>query len=364
MNWIKDILHGVAFGVANIIPGVSGGTLALVLGFYERLLGFLNQFNLATIKELLRLKFHWLRHPFSPEASKAFWGRLADDDWGFMGRLLLGAFVAIAGLAQLMDTLLNEHFALTYAFFFGLILLSVQVPWKLVSSKGAKIWISLIAGLLITVGISASVNPYEKAQRKSDLYQAQLEQETPSSSEVQSEDSAFSFVGKYTGSDYLMIFLAGMVAISAMVLPGISGSLMLILMGQYFILIRAISSLTSQGLLDDIIFLGSCGLGMGIGLMLTARLVEIALRKAHDATMAFLTGLIIGSLYALWPFKKMFVLDEVQRDGSILEGRNIASNINQLPSEISAWIPVLGVMVAGAFVMWGVMRLEAKTEAS
>jgi len=358
LNWIRDLFHGFAFGVANIIPGVSGGTLALVLGFYERLLGFLNRLNPATLREILGLKFRWLARPLDRERAGAFFGRLAEDDWGFMGRLMGGALVAIVGLAKLMDVLLNDHFSLTYAFFFGLILLSIHVPWVLIRSRGPAVWINLALGIAITVGIAASVNPHEKAKRKSDLYRAQAEQIEDTGANKPPAADRFSFTGKYAMSDYLMIFVAGMIAISAMVLPGISGSLMMILLGQYFILIRALSSLVADWLLDDLMFLGCCTLGMGIGLLLTARIVEIALRKAHDATMAFLTGLIIGSLYALWPFKEIHVLDEFQRDGSVLVGRNIASNVNLLPADLSAWLPALATMTLGAAVMYGVMRLE------
>lgn len=364
MTWLKDIFHGFAFGVANIIPGVSGGTLALVLGFYERLLGFLNRLTIPTLRELLALKVQWLMKPLDAERRKAFFGRLDEDDWDFMGLLLLGALIAIAGLARLMDILLNDHFSLTYAFFFGLILLSVHVPWQLIHSKGPSVWISLVVGIVITVGIASAVNPAEKAQRKSDLYQAQAEQVSSGISEASSPGAKFSFTQKYSGTEYFMIFVAGMVAISAMVLPGISGSLMMILMGQYFILIRAVSSLLSGWLLDDMLFLGSCVLGMGIGLLLTARIVEVALVKAHDATMAFLTGLIIGSLYALWPLKQVIVMDEFQRDGSVLVARKIASNLNQFPLEISTWLPVLGWMGLGAACMWSLIRLENTSEKS
>ena len=363
MKSLKDIFHGFAFGVANIIPGVSGGTLALVLGFYERLLGFFNRLNPKTLRELLTLKFHWLGRPLDRERARAFFGRLAEDDWGFMARLLFGALIAIVGLARLMDHLLNEQFALTYAFFFGLILLSIHVPWVLIRAKGVGVWVNLILGIAITVGIAAAVNPYDKAQKKSDFYQAQTSQgilETPESSEAATASGKFSYSGKYSKGEYLMIFGSGMIAVSAMVLPGISGSLIMILLGQYFIIIRALSSLIADWLLDDMLFLGCCALGMGIGLLLTARIVEIALRKAHDVTMAFLTGLIIGSLYALWPFKQIHVLDEFQRDGSVLAARNIASNLNQFPTQLSGWLPVLGMMALGALVMWFVMRMEGK----
>jgi putative membrane protein len=367
-NHVRDICHGFAFGVANIIPGVSGGTLALVLGFYERLLSFLNRVDVTTGKELLALKLQWVSHPLDRQKFRNFFWRLHEDDWGFIGRIALGAVVAILGLAKVMDGLLNNHFALTYAFFFGLILLSIQVPWNRIRSKHLNVWISLALGVVITIGIAAAVNPAEKAERKSDLYRAQTETssvgEAPEGHTGDVEGSAFSFSGKYLLTEYLLIFLAGMVAISAMVLPGISGSLMMILMGQYFILIRAVSSLLSGWLLDDMLFLGCCVFGMAIGILLTARLVERALRSMHDVTMAFLTGLIVGSLYALWPFKEMVVLDEVQRDGSIWVARNIASNINRLPDTLAEGIPVLIVMSIGAAVMCGLLKLEADGEDS
>jgi putative membrane protein len=358
MSWLKDLLHGCAFGVANIIPGVSGGTLALVLGFYERLIQFLNRLNLQTFRELLQLKLSWLKQPRNPSRRQAFFHRLQEDDWPFMGRILLGALIAILGLAAFMDYMLNQHFSITYGFFFGLILLSIHVPWVHIANKSPSVWICLLVGILITVGTAAGVNPAEQAQRKSDLYRTQTEVQA-----AQPEDPTgpLSFTGKYTPQEYGMIFLAGMIAISAMVLPGISGSLLMILLGQYFLLIRAISSLLADRLLDDLLFLGICSAGMVIGILVTARLVDAALRKAPDATMGFLTGLIIGSLYALWPFKELLILDEVQRDGTVLEGRLIASNINLLPSDPGSWIPVLTAMVLGAGLMGLVMKLENKT---
>ena len=358
MTWIKDLLHGCAFGVANIIPGVSGGTLALVLGFYERLIHFLNRLNLTTFRELMQLKFSWLRQPHDPTRRKAFFGRLQQDDWPFMGRILLGAILAILGLAAFMDYMLNQHFSITYGFFFGLILLSIHVPWIHITVKGPAVWVCLLLGIVLTVSIAAAVDPARQAQEKSDLYQAQTEAAVVETGE---EAGTLSFTGKYSLTEYGMIFVAGMIAISAMVLPGISGSLIMILLGQYFLLIRAISSLLADRLLDDLLFLGVCSLGMAIGILVTARIVDTALRKAHDATMGFLTGLIIGSLYALWPFKRMLILDEVQRDGSILEGRMIASNVNLFPSEFGEWGPVLLTMALGAAFMGMVMKLEGET---
>lgn len=364
MKILRDLFNGFAFGLANIIPGVSGGTFALVLGFYERLIGFLKRLNAASIRGLLHVLFRWIARITDSQRRKDFFGYLRQEDWPWMLRIGGGAIACIFLLSSLMEYLLDQHFELTYSFFFGLIALSIGVPWMLIKAKSASVWISLFLGVAITVGIAAAVNPCEKAKAKSEVYRVKYEAQqvsgTTSVPEVAPTDVKFKYTGKYSAGDYAMILGSGVVAVSAMVLPGVSGSLVLILLGQYFTVIRSISNIRSL-MVDEFALLGTFSIGMVVGLLVTARLVELALRKAHDGTMGFLTGLIIGSFYALWPFKKFEILDLVVREGSyyeLQEGVKVYSNINQLPGDAALWAPALAIMLAGAAVMWGMMRLD------
>ena len=253
---LKDIFYGFAFGLANIIPGVSGGTFALVLGFYERLIGFINRLNAAYLIELLKLKLSWLSKPSDAEKKRSFFNKLQEDDWFFILRIAAGAILCIVLLSAVMEYVLKEHFEYTYAFFFGLIIMSICVPWKLIGKKSLPVWINILLGLVLTVAISASVNPYDKTMKKSDIYQVRYEQAAEAGMpEIQEAQAPFSYAGNYKKQEYVSIFIAGFVAISAMILPGISGSLLLILLGQYYTVISAISNLRSF-LLGRISFFG------------------------------------------------------------------------------------------------------------
>ncbi len=362
LHAVIDVLHGFAFGLANIIPGVSGGTFALVLGFYERLLGFINRINPAELKELLSLKLVWMRKPTDRERWNVLHRQLSEKDWYWIMRLGAGALACIFLLSSLMDFLLEEHFEITYAFFFGLILLSIAVPWKLMKHKALPQYVALLAGIALTVGLAAAVNPYDKVEKKSEIYKVRYEQQVQSGEilPAKAEDVKFKYTGKYSPAEFGMIFVAGMIAVSAMILPGVSGSLMLILMGQYFVVIKAVSGLKTL-MLDQFVFLGIFAVGMAFGILVTARIVEWALNKFHDSTMAFLTGLIVGSLYALWPFKEVRVLDVYLKDGGLIklmEDSRVYTNINQLPSDMGLLLPALVCAVVGMAMMFFFMKKD------
>ena len=151
--------------------------------------------------------------------------------------------------------------------------------------------------------------PYDRVKLKSDHVAAQYGETRVSSDPAAraGEPHALAWSGRYRLNDYLYIGLCGAVAVSAMVLPGISGSLVLILMGAYFDVISAITGLSALGL-DSLVFLGAFAMGMGLGGLLFARLVSYVFDRYYNATMGFLTGLMAGSLYALWPFKQAVVM--------------------------------------------------------
>ena len=163
--------------------------------------------------------------------------------------------------------------------------------------------------------------------------------------------------------EYLNAGLSGAASISAMVLPGISGSLVLILMGQYFEVVSAISALKTFNL-DAVLFLAWFTVGMVLGGLLFARLIRLVLKKWYNATMAFLTGLMLGSLYALWPFKKVMILTNhyFKQDGVVKMAENVKvyTNINVMPGDIFQLISVLVAFAAGCWIMSVFLRHEKK----
>lgn len=349
MEIIKQLIWGFAFGVANIIPGVSGGTFALVLGFYTRLLKAIEGLNSQAIKELLQILIKMPGDMSSGMQSIKAW--MKEKDFYFLIFLGLGAVLSIFSLSALMKYLLVHQFAPTYAYFFGLITLSVIVPWKLIKKKSMGVILCVILGCVATVGVTIGVDPVAKAESKSKLYEQRLKQSQLGSSVDQPkvEAKAFSWTGKYTQGEIIMAGVSGSIAISAMVLPGISGSLILILLGQYMLVIQAISSLRKL-YLDDIVFLSVMALGMFVGLILTAKLVRWALDTIHDQTMGLLTGLILGSLFVLWPFRASVTKDLYQKvAGEIQLNQDVVIYTNhvELPSFDMPGILCLAMILLG-----------------
>ncbi|NRA67475.1 MAG: DUF368 domain-containing protein [Pseudobacteriovorax sp.] len=264
-----DILKGAALGVANIIPGVSGGTMALMLGIYERLISLLSGLSPKDIIQGARSKAGFIK----------LW---REREMSFLLCLAFGGGVAIIALSKVMKYFLTEAHDPTYGFFFGLVFASIVVPWRLIRRKSAATILALVLGATSVVGVSFSVSPetrIEAAEKKLLIKQTQ----------GLSEQAV-------TRSDYISFFIAGAIAISAMILPGLSGSFILLLMGVYFRLLEAISQL-------QISLLAVFAIGCGIGMLLFTKVLNWLLDKYHDVTMAYLTGLVVGSLYAVWPFK-------------------------------------------------------------
>ncbi len=354
MNLIRDFITGFLIGLANLIPGVSGGTFALILGVYERLIYFLNSIGLSSITTLLKLIADWLTNGLSKEKWQKLYSYLKDNDYHFMAILCLGALVCIFTLSSLMKYLLINHFSITYGYFFGLIILSVIVPWRMLKSARVLLILPALLGILLTVGVTVGVNPYDKAVNKSELLkQSYISQQAEDIAEQNTSDK-LQFVGKYSTGEYIYIFICGTIAISAMVLPGISGSLVLILLNQYFAVISAVANIRAL-LLDDILFLCCMAAGIIFGLISFARLIEYAFKRFHDPMISFLIGLIIGSLYSLWPFKKGIVISEFYvKEGSsieMLKDYTVYSNLNILPESMSQLSITAAAILAGMITM-------------
>ncbi len=346
---LKDLLTGFAIGTANIIPGVSGGTFLLIFGIYERVISALNSLNGSSIKEILGSIGSLMKNAKSQEHRTATATLLSKYEIPFLVKLVSGALVAIVALSSLIKMLLLNYQTPTYGLFFGLILVSIIVPFKLFKKKKLFHIIPFIVGAIITISIANGVDPVEKVKQKSVIYQERI-----SKDEVQTTESkAFSFSGVYSPKEYIYAGVAGAIAISAMVLPGISGSLVLILLGQYFIVLTAISGAKSL-VLDHFLYLGALSLGMAVGLLLFVRLVNFVFDKFHDGTVAVLTGLIAGSLVALWPFKVVEHLDYYGKVNGVItfiKDGAVYTNINALPSMSGETVITFVMVIIGIAVM-------------
>ncbi|MCP4605451.1 MAG: DUF368 domain-containing protein [Proteobacteria bacterium] len=309
---ILILIKGGLVGIANIIPGVSGGTFALILGIFNRLIGALNAIGLQTIKVAVQFVAGGFRGKGRDDFVRE-WQRL---DANFLILLAAGAGAAILSSSFLIDYLLKSHYSPTLAFFVGLILPSVAIPWAMMDKRGITLLWTL-PGIALTMGVSLII---------------------PDS--VAGSDST------------LLAALTGAIAISAMILPGLSGSYVMLVMGQYQNAIDKLTGLQrgfAKGEVDmeAFVWLAAMTVGMGIGIILFARLLHFLLARFRSATMAFLIGLLIGSLWVLWPFKDISSGAEVvDRKGEVKEEVKIATAPNRLPED-----PWEGLIAGGAFAV-------------
>ncbi len=242
---ILIFLKGVVMGSADIVPGVSGGTMALISGIYQRLIDGINGvyelFSLKTLQSIIKLRW------------KPVWKKIKKIDFAFFIPLFAGIMLAFLSLAHLIEFVMTEYTVGTYAFFFGLILASAFFLFKQIEAVSKKRLFTTIIGIIIGFTITGL--------------------ET-----IQANHSQ------------IVIFLSGAIAITAMILPGISGSFMLVMMNQYKYIIHAIKTFDI-----DIILL--FGLGAFFGLMAFAKFLTFMLHHHKNGTFSFLVGLMLGSLH-------------------------------------------------------------------
>jgi len=246
MTSIGIFLRGMLMGAADIVPGVSGGTMAFITGIYDKLIDSIRAFDLECLSLVLKLDI------------AAAWRHV---NGSFLLALLLGIATSIFSLARGISWVLENHPVPLWAFFFGLILASALVLLREVEQWNASRLLCLVTG--IGVALFIALTPA-----------AQLD---------------IGLAG---------VFLSGFLAICAMILPGISGSFILVLLGMYSVVLVAIKNL-------DLVFIAVFVLGAGCGLLCFSRLLHWLLHRFHQATMALLTGFLFGSLTVVWPWKRV-----------------------------------------------------------
>lgn len=273
-------------GTADLIPGVSGGTVAFLSGIYEELLHSIKIVSGQFLKHLFKLKFKEALHsvPFK-----------------FLLPLAVGLFTALFSLANLLSYLLAEHPSFVWAFFFGLVLASTWIVLKRVVKWDISDMVAFGVSTIVTYFIVGAI-PIE------------------------------------TPNNVPFIFLSGMIAICAMILPGISGSFILLLMGKYQQILGAVTN-------RDVLTLGVFMAGCIIGLSLFSRVLSWLFKHHHDISVAILSGVMLGSVRKIWPWKEV-VMTRINSHGEAVPF--IERNI--LPSSIDinvVIIVLLGVLGAG-----------------
>ncbi|MDO6472283.1 DUF368 domain-containing protein [Maribacter sp. 1_MG-2023] len=253
-------LKGMAMGIAELVPGVSGGTIAFVTGIYEEFITSINNVNLTTLKVL------------KEEGFKKFWEKLNGN---FLLSLVIGMMSSIFSLSKVIAWLLEEHPITTWSFFFGLVLASV-----IFVAKSIKRW-NILAVVLFIIGTVSA------------FYITTL---PPSAS---------------SGS-LPFIFLSGAIAICAMVLPGISGSFILVLLGSYKTVLEAVNE-------KDFGIIITFAFGAAFGILSFARVLKWMFTNYKDATLAVLTGFILGSLNKIWPWKNIIEIIQIGKKEIIID---------------------------------------------
>ncbi|MDX2471650.1 MAG: DUF368 domain-containing protein [SAR324 cluster bacterium] len=266
-------LKGLMMGAADIVPGVSGGTIALISGIYANLLAAIGSFDLKAIKLLATFKI------------KDF---ISQVHLRFLVILLAGIGTAVVSLARIMHFLLTEQPVYTWSAFFGLILASTLILGKQIKWDG-------LAGFTFVVGLGL----------------------------------AFMLVGlipKTTPEVWWFIIFAGMIAICAMILPGISGSFLLLILGKYQYITGALRDPFNA---DSLAIIGLFIIGAVLGITGFSRVLTWTLSRYEMITMAFLTGLMTGSLRKVWPYKEVLETKIIRGKIHILREENFLPTLDQ-----------------------------------
>lgn len=290
------MLKGMGMGAADVVPGVSGGTIAFIVGIYDELINSIKSINLESLKLFFSGKW------------ATFWTKINGN---FLFFLLAGIGISVFSLAKLITWLLVNQPILVWSFFFGLVLASTWFVSKDIKEwKSWKTWVAFVIGAVVAFYITVA---------------------TPAE----------------TPSNLLFIFLCGVIAICAMILPGISGSFILVLLGKYFFIMDAVKTL-------DVVVIAVFGAGTCIGITSFSRILSYALAHFRNITLAVLTGFMLGSLNKVWPWKEV-VETFVDSHGEVKP--LIETNI--LPN---AHVPeAVVLMVVGFFLVYFLEKLSAKT---
>ena len=278
-------VKGMCMGAADVVPGVSGGTIAFITGIYDELINSIKSINAASLKMFFTGKWG------------EFWKMINGK---FLLFLLVGIGISVFSLAKIITWLLVVYPVLVWSFFFGLVLASTWFVGKDVKERNWKTGLGFLLGAALAFYITVA---------------------TPAE----------------TPSHFLFIFLCGAIAICAMILPGISGSFILVLLGKYFFIMEAVKTL-------DLKVIAVFGIGACVGITSFSRLLSYALSHMRNITLAVLSGFMLGSLNKVWPWKE--TIEGVEQ--------NIAPNA-------FVWQAVY-LALLGFVMVYGIEKISSKSE--
>lgn len=248
-QYLANFFKGIAVGTANVIPGVSGGTIALITGIFERLINALKSFNLTALKLLFKGDIK---------------GFIKHTDFGFLVSIGLGVITAILTIAKVFDFLFAQYPIYLWSFFFGMILVSIYYVGITIEKVNIKTIIAFIIGTAIAVYIAFGTPAKEN-------------------------------------SNLIYLLICGAVATCSMILPGLSGSFVLVLMGNYqLIMIDAVNDLNLKILIP-------VAIGGVVGLLAFSHLLSWIFKNYRDITISVLTGFILGSMPIIYPWKNEII---------------------------------------------------------
>ena len=284
-------LKGMALGAADVVPGVSGGTVAFIAGIYDELINSIKSINMHSLKLLFTGKI------------AAFWKAVNGN---FLFALLLGIAISVFSLAKLITYLLLNEPVLVWSFFFGLVLASTWFVTKDIKGWNWKTVAGFVGGAVIAYYITVA---------------------TPAE----------------TSTNLMFIFLCGAIAICAMILPGISGSFILVLLGKYFYVMEAVKTL-------DLVVLGVFAFGAALGITSFSRVLSYALKNFRNITLSVLSGFMLGSLNKVWPWKEV---EKLVSDGhEVMIEHNIAPNTEVAEAVV--------LMLIGFILVYVLEKISAK----
>lgn len=271
-EYILTAVKGACMGAADVIPGVSGGTIAFIMGIYDKFVASLAAINAEAVKLFFTGKF------------KEFWRHI---NGGFLLSLVVGIGVSVISLATVMQTLLSDFPIQTWAFFFGLIVASSIFILRGISGWGLREILFLIGGVALGVVI-CTLSP------------------------TQTPDALW------------FIFLSGAIAICAMILPGISGSFILLILGKYQYILGAVSDLVAgQNIAGNLLIIGVFAIGAVVGILSFSKFLHWLLSRWHKQALIILAGFIIGSLVKIWPWNNPEAIAQTELTGSLHIGSAI-----------------------------------------
>ena len=323
INRVGQIWRGMAMGMAEVIPGVSGGTIAFITGIYAQLLAAIGNIGPGLITD-------WKKDGFAKVWSKIDGNFLLMLFVGMVAGVLIGIF----GISYLIE----NHAEAVWAFFFGLIIASVIYVIKSIESFDTKTWLAFGAGAIVAYAITA-------------MYPMK-------------------------GNDNLIfVFFSGMIAVSALILPGVSGSFMLLIMGMYTLILGTVKQFLSSPNLKDLIFIIVFILGCIIGLLTFARVVSRFFKNYPSLTLATLAGFMLGSIHKIWPWRNPKLLFDKTKDSFVNasdhfkdfslisqdENYKVVMDINVLPTEYYT-SPNTTLVVISALIGFSIVFLMSKAQ--